>query len=215
MALNENTNQPDRLASLSESDYEIADGQPDILGWDIEDSDGVKIGEVDDVLYDPQTNKVRYIVLDTENNDLELEEGHVLIPIGVAELQEDDDTVLVPDITFEQLTSLPLYERGREITPEIEAEIRNVFIKPDTVIVTENNFYDHEHFNETKFYGKRRQPPAVPNDHLITGGEKADTPLLTEGGQKDTPLLTEGDEHKSPPENSAEKQKYNRDNIIP
>ncbi|MFA6083096.1 PRC-barrel domain-containing protein [Mucilaginibacter sp.] len=206
MATDENINNYSRLEELSESNFEIVDGQPNIQGWDIESSKGVKIGEVDDLLFDPESRKVRYIVLDTENNDLDLEDGHVLIPIGVAELNEKDDTVLIPNITVEQLTSLPLYERGREISREIEAEIRNVFIKPDTTIVTDNDFYEHEHFNETKFYGKRK--PITAEDRLITeGGDH----LLTEGGDH---LLTEG-EREVPAPDSAEKQKYNRDNIIP
>jgi sporulation protein YlmC with PRC-barrel domain len=194
------------LKELSESNYEIVDGQPDILGWDIVNSKGVKIGEVDDLLFDPGSKKVRYIVLDTENNDLDLEDGHVLIPIGVAELHEKDDTVLIPNITVEQLTALPIYEKGREITPETEAEIRSVFIKPDTEIVDDSAFYEHEHFNQTKFYGKRK--PIVAEENLI---KESDKPLLTEGGEH---LLTEG-EQEAPAPNSVERQKYNRNNIIP
>jgi hypothetical protein len=205
MASDENKKDYSRLEELSESNYEIIDGQPDIQGWDIENSKGVKIGEVDELLFDPGSRRVRYIVLDTENNDLDLEDGHVLIPIGVAELHEEDDTVLIPHITVEQLTALPLYERGREITPEIEIEIRNVFIKPDTEIVADSDFYKHEHFNETKFYGKRKPKEAEDN---LTADDKH---LLTEGGDH---LLTEG-EQEPPSPNSVEKQKYNRDNIIP
>jgi sporulation protein YlmC with PRC-barrel domain len=195
-----------RLEELSESNYEIVDGQPDIQGWDIENSKGVKIGEVDELLFNPGSRKVRYIVLDTENNDLDLEDGHVLIPIGVAELHDENNTVLIPNITVEQLTALPLYERGREITPETEAEIRRVFIKPDTEIVTDNDFYEHEHFNQTKFYDKHK--PIVAKNNLTTEGDK---PLLTEGGEH---LLTNG-EQEAPPPDSVERQKYNRGNIIP
>lgn len=188
MASEEKLNDYNYLEELSESDYEIADGQPDIQGWDVFDSAGAKIGEVDDVLFNPQSRKVRYIVLDMENNDHDLEDGHVLIPIGVAELHENDDTVLIPEITTAQITALPLYERGREITPDTEAEIRRVFVRTDITdgngnVVPGGEFYEHEHFSETKFYGKRR------------------------------PTTDTVDE--TPPEDSAEGQKYNRDNIVP
>ena len=188
MASDENSNDYSYLEELSESDYEIVDNQPDIQGWDVFDNDGNKIGEVDDMLFNPQARKVRYIVLDMENNDLDLEDGHVLIPIGVAELHESDDTVLIPDITVAQLRSLPLYERGREITSETEAEIRKVFVRPvindgNGNVVPGGEFYEHEHFNETRFYGKRRD--AYTDDEL------------------------------PPPDDSAETQKYNRDNIVP
>jgi sporulation protein YlmC with PRC-barrel domain len=178
------------LEELSESDFEIVDGQPNIQGWDVFDSAGAKIGEVDDLLFNPQSRKVRYIVLDMENNDLDLEDGHVLIPIGVAELHENDDTVLIPEITVAQITSLPLYERGREITAETEAEIRKVFVRPiigdgNGNVVPGGEFYEHEHFNETKFYGNRR-----PTAHL-------------------------DDEFFPPQGDSTEAQKNNRDNIAP
>ena len=172
MAAEESKNDYSYLEELSESDFEIADGQPDIQGWDVVDSDGNKIGEVDDMLFNPQSRKVRYIVLDMENNDLDLEDGHVLLPIGIAELHESDDTVIIHDVTASQLTSLPIYERGREITSETEAEIRAVFIRPigdGNGNVVANEFYDHEHFNETKFYGKRSRPSvpgSVPPEDL-------------------------------------------------
>lgn len=168
MASEEINNDYSYFEELGESDFEIADGQPNIQGWDVFDSDGNKIGEVDDLLFNPHSRKVRYIVLDTDSNDLDLEDGHVLIPIGVAELHENDDTVLVPDITVEQLLALPIYEKGREITSETEAEIRSVFVKPigdgNGNVVADGEFYTHEHFNETRFYGKRR--PASPENAL-------------------------------------------------
>jgi sporulation protein YlmC with PRC-barrel domain len=149
-----------RLEELSESDFEIADGQPDIQGWDVRDSDNNKIGEVDELLFNPQSRRVRYIILHMENNDIELEDGRVFIPIGVAELHEDDDNVIIPGVTKAQILALPLYERGREINGDTEAQIRNVFVKPDANIMVGTDFYDHDHFSETKFYGKRRQPGA-------------------------------------------------------
>ncbi|MBD1391912.1 PRC-barrel domain-containing protein [Mucilaginibacter glaciei] len=207
METEENVNYYRRLEELSESDFEIVDGQPEIQGWDVENSAGVKIGEVDELLFDPETRKVRYFVLDTENNDLDLEDGHVLIPIGVAELQENSDTVLIPEVTADQLARLPIYERGRGITAETEAEIRKVFTRPDNMaFAPKDDFYEHEHFNETKFYGKRK--PIVAEDHLLTEGGNH---LLTKGGNH---LLTEG-ENATPDVDSAEKQKYNRDNMIP
>jgi sporulation protein YlmC with PRC-barrel domain len=173
----EDINDYNYLEELSESDYEIVDDQPNIQGWDVFDSAGAKIGEVDDLLFNPQSRKVRYIVLDMENNDLDLEDGHVLIPIGVAELHENNDTVLVPEITVAQIISLPLYERGREITAETEAEIRKVFVRPvigdgNGNVVPGTEFYEHEHFNETKFYGKRR-PTAHLDDDLPSPNDNA------------------------------------------
>jgi sporulation protein YlmC with PRC-barrel domain len=149
-----------KLEELSESDFEIVDGQPDIQGWDVRDSDNNKIGEVDELLFNPQSRKVRYVILHMENNDIDLEDGRVLVPIGVAELHEDEDNVIIPDITKAQILALPLYERGRVIDADTEAQIRNVFVSPEANVMLGTDFYDHDHFSETKFYGKRRQPGA-------------------------------------------------------
>jgi sporulation protein YlmC with PRC-barrel domain len=139
---------------LSESEYEIKDGQPDIQGWDVYNSENHKIGEVDDLLFSVEAQKVCYIVLHMENNDIGLEDGRVLIPIGVAELHEKNDTVVVP-VTKAQMLALPIYERGRLIDSETEAEIHSIFAGENPGVVNRNEFYDHDHFNETKFYGSR------------------------------------------------------------
>lgn len=39
-----------RLQKLGGSDYEIADGEPDIRGWEVRDESGKKLGEVDDLI---------------------------------------------------------------------------------------------------------------------------------------------------------------------
>ena len=68
--------QSNRLQKLKGSDYEIADGEPDIQGWDINDSAGNKIGKVDDLIFDTQSRKVRYIVL-SPDKDLKLDKKNV------------------------------------------------------------------------------------------------------------------------------------------
>jgi hypothetical protein len=158
MASDDITGDYDNLEELSESDFEIVDGQPDILGWDVRDGKGNKVGEVHELMFNADTRKVRYIVLDMENNDVDLEEGRVLIPIGVAELDEKDDNVMLPNVSAAQILALPLYERGRVINAETDEEIRRAFARDEDGNVPGTNVYDH--FNETKFYSKKRQPPA-------------------------------------------------------
>jgi len=81
------------LVKLSDSDYEIVDGEPDIEGWDVKNELGQKIGDVHDLLFDPQSRKVRYIIVDLDDNELGLDtDKKVLIPIGIAELHESDET---------------------------------------------------------------------------------------------------------------------------
>jgi hypothetical protein len=50
------------LAHLDDlGDFKIADGEPDIRGWDVRGADGQKLGKVEDLLVDTAALKVRYI----------------------------------------------------------------------------------------------------------------------------------------------------------
>lgn len=97
------------LAPLDDlDDLEIADGEPDPRGWDVIGADGNKIGEVDQLLVDRDAMKVRYLGVDVDDDLLASdrakdEDEHLLIPVGYAELNEDDEKVIVPQISADQL----------------------------------------------------------------------------------------------------------------
>lgn len=162
---NENKNR--RLQELGGSDFEIADGQPNIKGWDVKDENGKKIGEVDELIFDVQTRKVRYIVLDLDDNDFDLDDRDVLVPIGIAQLHDKDDDVILPGITADQLRSLPEYDEDN-LTPEIENKVRAAFaglggtaltgaaLTSGTGSEADDDFYNHDHFNEDNLYRNRK-----------------------------------------------------------
>lgn len=152
----ENTSK--RLQELSKSNYEIADGQPDIRGWDVKDANDKKIGEVDELIFDEQSRKVRYIVLDLEGNVLDLDAHDVLVPIGIAQLHDKGDDVILPGVTADQLRSLPEYDK-ESITGDLENKIRTIFGGIGGAALAsgtgDNDFYNHEHFNDDNLYGRR------------------------------------------------------------
>lgn len=151
---NENKNK--RLQELGGSDYQIAEGQPDIRGWDVKDANGKKMGEVDELIFDGQSLKVRYIVLDLDDNDFDLEDRDVLVPIGIAQLHDKGDDVILPGVTAEQLRSLPEYEDGN-IDSDAENRIRSVFagVGGTALAGAGDDFYNHDHFNEDNLYRNR------------------------------------------------------------
>ncbi len=112
-----------RLQELDRSDFAITKGDPDIRGWDVKNATGQKIGEVEELILDAQQQKVRYMVVELDDDELDLEDDKkVLIPIGLAELDKDDDDVLLPGITPEQLRSLPAYDRD-SLDDEAERQV--------------------------------------------------------------------------------------------
>lgn len=192
---NENSNQAYRLEELSNSDYEIKDGEPDIIGWDVRNNGGGKLGEVDELIFDPQARKVRYIVLNMEGNELDLEyERRVLIPIGVANLHIDRDEVVVPLITESQLAQLPRYESCPELTPELEMNIRHTLEgnSGSSAPYEHPQFYAHSHFDEDHFYRRGDRlaeddtvspPDSVGNDEKHTAGTNRIVERLKNSGR--------------------------------
>lgn len=142
------------LQELSESDYEIVEDQPEIFGWDVKDTHRNKVGEVYELLFNPDTRKVRYIVVDMESNDANLEEGRVLIPIEIADFDLENDEVKLPGVSITNLLALPLYERGREIDKGTDKEIRLALDKAEKGAPIPPGSI---HVSKTKFYPKNEE----------------------------------------------------------
>ncbi|HEV8283613.1 MAG TPA: PRC-barrel domain-containing protein [Chitinophagaceae bacterium] len=164
-----------RLQELDRSDFEIVDGEPDIRGWDVKNTNGQKIGEVEELIVDAQEKKVRYMVVDLDDNELKLDHRKVLIPIGLAELDRKDDDVLIPRISPQQFTELPEYNRDhltvdveRRIFSTLERQGQSTPVRETTVKSEERKrtektkkdeldaeFYRHEYYNLDNLYKNR------------------------------------------------------------
>lgn len=149
------------LVELSGSGYEIISDEPDIRKWKVRNGEGRILGIVDDLIIDKQLRKVRYIVLDLNGKPLNLLSRRVLIPIGISHFDDLDDVVILPNITIENLATLPTYTKGR-VRLEDERKIRNVFTAPGPLADYDeryegDHFYEHEHFNDSNYYNSRRR----------------------------------------------------------
>ncbi|HWI90326.1 MAG TPA: PRC-barrel domain-containing protein [Flavisolibacter sp.] len=153
-----------RLQELDRSDFEIVQGEPDIRGWDVRNSRGQKIGEVEELIVDAQQKKVRYMVVDLDDNELKLDHKKVLVPIGLAQLHEKDDDVILPNVQGEHFTSLPAYDKN-SLTPEVERRICSTFGRNNDTLGTTNSdehhpeFYKHDYFNDDNLYKHRLHEP--------------------------------------------------------
>lgn len=149
-----------RLQELDRSDFEIVDDQPDIRGWDVKNSRGQKMGEVEELIVDAQQKKVRYMVVDLDDNELDLDDRKVLIPIGLAQLDKEDDDVLLPGVHTEQLRELPTYD-ANHLNPEVERRICTALGRQGSTtqwtkgIEPEPEFYKHDYFNDDNLYRNR------------------------------------------------------------
>jgi hypothetical protein len=137
------------LEPLSElTEYRIADGGPDIRGWHLATTDG-RAGCVRDLLVDTAAMSVRFLDVELDAScDAPLADGaegvaamppapparatahgrHVLVPISIAELDDEFHEVRLPQVTNRELGCLPDY-RGEPLTPERERAMAACFAK--------------------------------------------------------------------------------------
>lgn len=199
-------NRNTRLQKLSGSDFEIVDGEPDIRGWDVKDESGNLLGEVEELIFDYESLKVRYLVVeldDDDDNDIndgnvrrdsnladdtnitdndsenstDMDDREVLVPIGIATLHEKEDDVILTGVTMQQLRSLPEYDEDH-FDADHETSVRNVFggLGASGEGNTSGDFYNHDHFNEQNLY-RNRKLRNEGNDETIIPGVKDESLL--------------------------------------
>lgn len=164
-----------RLVHLDDvSDLQVADGDPDIRGWDVRTADGEKIGKVKDLIVDTGLMKVRYIEAQIDKEVLNAsDDRHVLIPIGSARLDDDEDDVYLSSSIVDPRT-LPPYDRNA-LSREYEVSLRDRFPRsPATSGLGGTNpatssqsladrrnenddFYRDDLYDDQRFFGQRRR----------------------------------------------------------
>lgn len=220
-----------RLQELDRSDFEIVDGEPDIRGWDIKLANGENIGNVEELIIDAQEKKVRYMVVDLDDNDVGLTKGQrVLIPIGLAELHRKDDDVILPNVAVSHLRELPGYDK-HNLTPEVERRICDALgmnsthetmqantTQTSTTQNTEAGFYNNDYFNDDRLYhnrlheldGKRKQESEYENGLRLW--EKRSQGGILEDGERERRRESEHEEREVNEEARMEMVRNRRNN---
>jgi sporulation protein YlmC with PRC-barrel domain len=163
------------LAHLSDlKDFNIPKGEPDPRGWDVKTADGVKIGKVDDLLVDTGLGRLRYLEVKLKGDIADrADKEYMLIPIGAAQLDDDEDDVII-SVDQAKLAGIPAYDRQR-MSRDYERSLRTYYEgaapdrAPGGAAEREADFYAHPQFDERTFFGGRRK------------------------GREDRPYLTRGD----------------------
>lgn len=160
----------DRIVPLDElDDFKVADGDPDVRGWNVMGADGRKIGEVDNLLIDTAAMKVRYLDVDLDDELIETStDRHVLIPIGYARLDEDDNQVFVQEMKSADVIGLPEYTHG-PITTDFETDLRRRFDTGFQATTVDKDFYDHDLYNDNRFYNRGEESLTLSEEELAVG----------------------------------------------
>lgn len=134
-------------------DFKVADGAPDVRGWDVKSDDGRKIGEVKELLVSPTERRVRYLCVKLDRDVAGGGDRDVLVPVGVARLDDKHDDVLIPASAVGSFQGLDAYTGGTP-TRDYETSLRNRFGAAGAMGAG-TDFYAHDTFDENRFYGNR------------------------------------------------------------
>lgn len=151
-----------RLGDLK--DFQVAEGDPDIRGWDVRTPDGKKIGKVEELIVDPAERRARYMELKVDRDVLNVDDDrHILVPIGTARVREDGHDVLIERLPALGLMGAPIYKRG-PITREYETSLREYY--GATVAPSTEEYYKDELYSDERFRGRR---PVTADTHEESG----------------------------------------------
>lgn len=112
---------PSRIAPLSElDDYEVADGYPEVRGWEVRDAGDRSIGYVYDLLVDVGALRVRYLDVELAPRFATTEaDRRVLVPMESIDLDGTGDQVLLPGVNVADVRGLvPYARRGVRVEPD-------------------------------------------------------------------------------------------------
>lgn len=171
-----------RLRFLHDLDeLQIAHEQPDVRGWNLVDKRGEVIGTVENILVDVQKEKVRYldIALDEsiigknyepqDNQNIEgfinqEGENNLLVPIGLARLDAEEQRVVVDNVAKNAFHRTPRYNTEAPIGADYEFAVSQALVSPQAGMnkydrpvgtATPDEFYENDLFNEERFYKKK------------------------------------------------------------
>ena len=146
------------------SDYKIADGYPDIRGWDVKDIDNRVIGKVDNLLVNRDAERVVYLDIEVDKSIIDAKydpygrpshtelrefvnkegENHIIIPIGLVDLNEDSDYVYTDVIDHRTFSETKRYRKGDSISRNYENQVLNSYSRKQNIKHENENHDNHD-----------------------------------------------------------------------
>lgn len=103
------------LVRLSRVTYQLADGQPDAMGWQVADIEGVIFGVVSDMLADAGTGQIVFVAVKTEDS------GKIaLVPVEGMYLDMAHDLLIVPAHENDVINSPEFTDEVVDVMPYVD-----------------------------------------------------------------------------------------------
>ncbi|MBA3284928.1 MAG: PRC-barrel domain-containing protein [Nitrosopumilus sp.] len=152
------------------SDYKVADEYADVRDWEVLDADQRTIGKVDGLLVNQQAKRVVYLDVEVDKSLIEAGhetyavaadkgvheflnedgENHLIIPIGMVTLDEDNKKVHTDQVNYSTFAKTKRFKKGIDIDRSYELIILPHFFPGyifDDETGSDNKFYNRKEFN--------------------------------------------------------------------
>jgi len=153
------------------SDYKVADDYADVRDWKVIDADNRTIGKVDGLLVSKEVDRVIYLDVEVDTSLIEAGhetyaspankdvheflnedgENHLIIPIGVVTLDEENKKVHSKQIDYSTFAKTKRFKNGVDLERSYELMVLPHYF-PD------NNF-DEESGSDNEFYNRKEFKP--------------------------------------------------------
>ncbi len=168
-------NEEKHLYNLDElSDYKVASDDPDVRSWEVRDADNRVIGKVENLLVNKELNRVVYLDVHVDQSIIDAKhdpygrpqhmdirefvnkdgENHVIVPIGMVNLDNENKTVMANGIDHRTFAETKRYRKGTDVDRDYEQTVLNSYsrdrIPPDSVYEDEG-FYEREEFDRSRY----------------------------------------------------------------
>lgn len=165
-------NADQRLQNLDDTNYKVESDDPDPSGWSVKGSDNREVGKVDNLLVNIEREKVVYLDVDVDDSiigedheplnepvdegvhEFENREGedHLIIPIGMAALDEDDKSVYCDEISYQTFAGTRRFKKGEPIDSEYERYVVGRYSgDTDWDEREDDDLYDHKAFQVSEY----------------------------------------------------------------
>ncbi len=125
------------------SDYKVSDSDKDVRGWPVKDNDGIVLGTVDNLLISKKDKRVVYLDVEVDGNIIQDDhkpfsrsaddgvhgflnkkgENHGIIPVGMVDLQIDEEIVHTPKISRTIFSETKRIKKGSMIDRHYETNV--------------------------------------------------------------------------------------------
>jgi sporulation protein YlmC with PRC-barrel domain len=153
------------------SDYKVASDYSDVRGWKVYGSDNRSIGKVDGLLVNKKAEKVVYLDVEVDKDLIEAGhepyenpdhkgtheylnkdgENHLILPIGLVDLDEDNKKVLTNEVGFDTFKKTKRYQKGSDIDRNYEVQVYKSYLPAETSDdsdISDENFYNRKGFKK-------------------------------------------------------------------